>query len=89
MELMSFNVGMKQVEPVIKSVLHNLTNLEVAELPKLLNGNRLTSCKLAIEIPISSQCSPKIWSLAAAISISTYIRMYTKNISLHTCKLTS
>ena len=35
MELMSFNVGMKQVEPVIKSVLHNLTNLEVAELPKL------------------------------------------------------
>ena len=32
---MSFNVGMKQVEPVIKSVLHNLTNLEVAELPKL------------------------------------------------------
>ena len=32
MELMSFNVGMKQVEPVIKSVL---TNLEVAELPKL------------------------------------------------------
>ena len=35
MELMSFNVGMKQVEPVIKSVLHNLTNLEVTELPKL------------------------------------------------------
>ena len=35
MELMSFNVGMKQVEPVIKSVLHNLTNLEVAKLPKL------------------------------------------------------
>ena len=34
-ELMSFNVGMKQVEPVIKSVLHNLTNLEVAKLPKL------------------------------------------------------
>ena len=32
MELMSFNVGMKQVETVIKSVL---TNLEVAELPKL------------------------------------------------------
>lgn len=30
-----FNVGMKQVEPVIKSVLHNLTNLKVAELPKL------------------------------------------------------
>jgi len=35
MKLMSFNVGMKQVEPVIKSVLHNLTNLEVVELPKL------------------------------------------------------
>ena len=35
MELMTFNVGMKQVEPVIKSVLHNLTDLEVAELPKL------------------------------------------------------
>lgn len=28
-KLMSFNVGMKQVKPVIKSVLHNLTNLEI------------------------------------------------------------
>jgi len=35
MELMSFNVDMKQVEPVIKSVLHNLANLEIVELPKL------------------------------------------------------
>jgi len=35
MELMSFNVGIRQVEPVIKSVLHNLTSLEVNEIPKL------------------------------------------------------
>ena len=35
MELMSFNVSMKQVEPVIRSVLHNLTNLEIDELPKM------------------------------------------------------
>jgi len=26
---------MRQVEPVIKSVLHNLTNLEINELPKM------------------------------------------------------
>ena len=35
MELMSFNVSMKQVEPVIRSVLRNSTNLEIHELPKM------------------------------------------------------
>ena len=33
-ELMSFNVSMKHVEPVIRSVLHHLVNLEVDKLPK-------------------------------------------------------
>lgn len=31
---MSFNVSMKYVEPVIRSVLHHLVNLEVDTLPK-------------------------------------------------------
>jgi len=35
MELMSCNVSMKQVEPAVKSVLHNVTNLEINELPKM------------------------------------------------------
>ena len=33
--LHGFNVGMKEVEPVIKSVLHTLTNFEVGKLPEL------------------------------------------------------
>lgn len=34
MELLSFNVGVKQVEPVIKSVLTHLTSIKVDSLPK-------------------------------------------------------
>lgn len=33
-ELMSLNVGMKQIEPVIRSVLRHMVNMEVDTLPK-------------------------------------------------------
>ena len=43
MELMSFNVGMRQVEPVIRSVLKHLTTLDVDQLPKLTTLMRMVS----------------------------------------------
>ena len=33
-ELMSLNVGMKEIEPVIRSVLRHMVNMEVDTLPK-------------------------------------------------------
>ena len=43
MELMSFNVGMRQIEPVIRSVLKHLTTLDVDQLPKLTTLMRMVS----------------------------------------------
>ena len=46
MELLSFNVGMRQVEPVIRSVLRNLTSLEVGDLPSVSTlGNMYAEMK--------------------------------------------